>query len=67
MAGLSLRQDASRYFEWHHTENDTLDKVDPEQLRQNVAAYAVAMYLATSAEGDFGSAPGAFEKEEAEH
>lgn len=60
MAGLSLRQDTSRYFEWHHTDNDTLDKVDPKQLRQNVAAYAAAMYLAASAEGDFGSAPGAF-------
>ncbi|MEZ5460806.1 M20/M25/M40 family metallo-hydrolase [Dokdonella sp.] len=67
MAGLSLRQDTSRYFEWHHTDNDTLDKVDPEQLRQNVAAYAVAMYLAASAEGDFGSAPGAFEKATASH
>lgn len=63
MAGLSLHQDASRYFEWHHTANDTLDKVDPEQLRQNVAVYAVAMYLAASAEGDFGSATGAFAKE----
>jgi hypothetical protein len=64
MAGLSLHQDTSRYFEWHHTANDTLDKVDPEQLRQNVAAYAVAMYLAADAEGDFGSAPGAFASED---
>ena len=60
MAGLSLHQDTTRYFDWHHTANDTLDKVDPEQLRQNVAAYAVAMYLAASAEGDFGSAADAF-------
>lgn len=63
MAGLSLHQDTSRYFEWHHTQNDTLDKIDPEQLRQNVAAYAVSMYLAASAAGDFGSAPGAFAKD----
>ena len=67
MAGLSLHQDTSRYFEWHHTANDTLDKVDPDQLRQNVAAYAVAMYLAAQAEGDFGSAPGAFETEKSTH
>lgn len=60
MAALSLYQDATRYFDWHHTENDTLDKVDPEQLRQNVAVYVVAAYLAAQAEGDFGSAPGAF-------
>ena len=63
MAGLSLHQDATRYFDWHHTANDTLDKIDPEQLRQNVAAYAVAAYLAAEARGDFGSAPGAFAKD----
>lgn len=63
MAGLSLHQDTSRYFEWHHTANDTLDKVDLDQLRQNVAVYAVALYLAAEADGDFGSAPGAFAKD----
>ena len=67
MAGLSLHQDTTRYFDWHHTANDTLDKVDPEQLRQNVAAYAVAMYLAASAEGDFGSAPDAFTDDKGEN
>lgn len=60
MAGVSLHQDATRYFDWHHTANDTLDKIDPEQLRQNVAVYAVVAYLAAQANGDFGSAPGAF-------
>ena len=60
MAALSLHQDATRYFDWHHTANDTLDKIDPEQLRQNVAVYAVAAYLGAQANGDFGSAPGAF-------
>lgn len=66
MAGLSLHQDTTRYFDWHHTANDTLDKIDPEQLRQNVAAYAVAMFLAASAEGDFGSAPDAFADDKGE-
>ena len=60
MAAVSLHQDATRYFDWHHTANDTLDKIDPEQLRQNVAAYAVVAYLAAQADGDFGSAPNAF-------
>ena len=63
MAGLSLHQDATRYFDWHHTANDTFDKIDPEQLRQNVAAYVVVAYLAAQAQGDFGSKPGAFAKE----
>ncbi|MHC1480897.1 M28 family peptidase [Frateuria aurantia] len=60
MAALSLDQDTRRYFDWHHTANDTLDKIDLEPLRQNVAVYAIVAYLAAEADGDFGSAPGAF-------
>ncbi len=52
-----LGQDGSDYFDLHHTPDDTLDKVDPEAIAQNVAAYAVFAYLAASAEGSFGSAP----------
>ena len=40
---LSLSQDALRYFDYHHTPDDTLDKVDPAQLRQNVAAWTAAL------------------------
>ena len=39
VAGIDLQQDGTRYFDYHHTPDDTLDKVDPEQLRQNVAAW----------------------------
>ncbi|MEO8999760.1 MAG: M20/M25/M40 family metallo-hydrolase [Rhodanobacter sp.] len=60
MAALSLTQDGTYYFDWHHTSNDTLDKIDPKQLAQNVAVYATFSYMAAQAEGDFGSAPGAF-------
>ncbi len=66
MAAVSLHQDATRYFDWHHTANDTLDKIDPVPLRQNVAAYAIVAYLAAEADGDFGSAPGAFADDKAE-
>jgi Zn-dependent M28 family amino/carboxypeptidase len=66
MAALSLHQDTTRYFDWHHTANDTLDKIDPEQLRQNVAVYAVSAYLAAQADGDFGSAVGAFAQDAGE-
>jgi len=52
-----LAQDGSDYFHLHHTADDTLDKVDPAALAQNVAAYAVFAYLAAQAQGDFGSAP----------
>jgi hypothetical protein len=60
MAALTLTQDGTRYFDWHHTPNDTLDKIDPKQLAQNVAVYAAFSYMAAQADGDFGSAPGAF-------
>jgi Zn-dependent M28 family amino/carboxypeptidase len=42
---ISLNQDASRYFDWHHTPDDTLDKVDPVQLRQNVAAWTAVLAI----------------------
>ncbi|HET8764311.1 MAG TPA: M20/M25/M40 family metallo-hydrolase [Rhodanobacter sp.] len=66
MAALTLSQDATHYFDWHHTANDTLDKVDPAELAQNVAAYATWVYMAAQADGDFGSAPGAFAKDGSE-
>ncbi|RNF85944.1 M28 family peptidase [Montanilutibacter psychrotolerans] len=55
MAWATLRQDGSDYFDLHHTPDDTLDKINPQDLAQNVAAYAVFAYLAAQAEGDFGS------------
>src|SRR6478672_1658060 len=42
---ISLNQDGTRYFDWHHTPDDTLDKIDPEQLRQNVAAWATVLAI----------------------
>jgi len=59
---VDLTEDGTRYFDWHHTANDTLDKIDPKDLNHNVAVYAVFAYLAAQADGDFGSAPGAFAK-----
>jgi hypothetical protein len=40
---VSLNQDGIRYFDYHHTPDDTLDKIDPEQLRQNVAAWTAML------------------------
>jgi hypothetical protein len=42
---LELQQDGTRYFELHHTPDDTLDKVDPAQLRQNVAVWTQVIGL----------------------
>jgi hypothetical protein len=54
-----LGQDGSDYFDYHHTPDDTLDKIDPAALAQNTAAWAVMAWLAAEAEGGFGSAPNA--------
>ena len=40
---ISLNQDGTRYFDYHHTPDDTLDKIDPVQLRQNVAAWTTVL------------------------
>ncbi len=36
---VDLQQDGTRYFDLHHTPDDTLDKIDIAQLRQNVAVW----------------------------
>jgi len=43
IAAIDLNQDGTRYFDYHHTPDDTLDKVDPAQLRQNVAAWTAML------------------------
>ncbi len=50
---VDLNQDGTDYFDLHHTPDDTLDKVDPDALRQNVAAWAAMLYLATETPGGF--------------
>ena len=44
VAELSIDQDLTTYFDWHHTAADTFDKIDPMDLALNVAAVAVAAY-----------------------
>lgn len=48
-----LHQDYSRYFDLHHSTDDTLDKVDREDLAQNVAAWAALVYLIADSDIDF--------------
>jgi Zn-dependent M28 family amino/carboxypeptidase len=43
--GLAERAAGTHYFDWHHTEADTLDKVSPEDFRKSVAALAVMSYI----------------------
>lgn len=53
MPSINFSPDGSRYFDYHHTENDTLDKVDAEALKQNTAVYTVFSYFATQSEINF--------------
>lgn len=43
--GLSHNVDGSRYFWFHHTEADNVDKIDPRELAENVAAMAIMAYV----------------------
>ena len=45
---FAFRQDVTRYFDYHHSANDTFDKIDPNGLDKNVAAVAVFAYCAAS-------------------
>jgi carboxypeptidase Q len=43
--GIELDVDGSRYFWYHHSDGDTLDKLDPAQVARCVAAMAVMAYV----------------------
>lgn len=45
MPVMRLTQDGRDYFDLHHTPDDTLDKIDPEAMTQNVAAYAAFLWV----------------------
>ncbi|MEE4155301.1 MAG: M28 family peptidase [Erythrobacter sp.] len=65
---IDLQQDGTRYFDLHHTPDDTLDKIDKAQLRQNVAVWTqVAGMLANESHsiitgGPIPSAPPVMER-----
>ena len=54
---IDLQQDGTRYFDIHHTPDDTLDKVDPVQLRQNVAAWTAMLLITADAPEDLAAVP----------
>jgi len=54
---VSLQQDGLDYFDIHHTADDTFDKIDPAQLAQNLAVWAMFTYLAAESDIDFRRLP----------
>jgi hypothetical protein len=55
VAAIDLNQSGLDYFDYHHTPEDTLERVDPAALRQNVAAYATMLQIVANASEDIGS------------
>lgn len=54
---VDLNQDGTHYFDLHHTPDDTLDKVDPAELAQNVAAWAEVLKIVANEAGPIAAAP----------
>lgn len=50
---LEPNLDGTKYFDIHHTANDTLAQVDPEALKQSVAAYGITVWLAAQYSGSW--------------
>ena len=50
---VDFHQDASRYFDLHHSADDTLDKIKPDELAQNVAVWASFLYTVANSDIDF--------------
>jgi hypothetical protein len=57
VGGVDMSQSGLRYFDYHHTPDDTLDKIDPVQLRQNVAAWTTMLAIVANAPEDIGPVP----------
>ncbi|NNC38993.1 MAG: M20/M25/M40 family metallo-hydrolase [Hyphomonadaceae bacterium] len=50
---IRLNQDGTDYFDLHHTPDDTFDKIDPDAMAQNVAAYTIFIWLASETDKKF--------------
>jgi carboxypeptidase Q len=48
--GMGLIVEGTRYFWYHHTDGDTLDKLDPADMAECVAALAVMAYVVADLE-----------------
>ena len=52
-----LMQDASTQYDTHHNANDVLSEIDPAALSQNVAAWAVSLWLIADSDAAFRPSP----------
>jgi Zn-dependent M28 family amino/carboxypeptidase len=54
---VEVEQDASTYFDYHHSADDTYDKIDPPTLAQATAVFATFAYAVSRSAQDLGRAP----------
>lgn len=54
---IDFKQDSYTYFNIHHTADDVLDRVDPAQMTQNVAAWTTALWLIANSDVSFRAKP----------
>jgi len=54
LAVIDLGQDGTHYFDLHHTPDDTLDKIDPAVLQQNVDAWTAVLKIVANEPGLIG-------------
>lgn len=50
---VALEQDGTDYFDYHHTPNDTFDKIDPDALAQNQQAWIIMTTALANSNIDF--------------
>jgi carboxypeptidase Q len=50
-------QDVRKYFDYHHSAADTLDKIDPHELQENAAVVGVLAYALATMQGDLPRTP----------
>jgi hypothetical protein len=62
---FSFNQDRSTYFDFHHTANDTFDRIEPASLDRMAAATAAFAWYAATAPEAFERIPAEKRKEEA--
>jgi carboxypeptidase Q len=56
-----LNQDGTDYFDYHHSADDTIERIDRRNLDQNVAAWAALVWLIADSDIDFRAAMAAAE------
>ena len=53
---VTPRQNGLDYFDYHHTPDDTFDKIEPDAFRQNIAVYAAFAYVVAESGWDLRAA-----------